>query len=113
HEPRGLLRDLHVARDLVGADAVLAVRKQPHREEPLVEADRRVLEHRADLARKLTLRVLRLALPQVARRDVADLFRAAGGAGDAVWPADRLHVVDAGIRVRKVLNRGLEAVRGG
>ena len=53
HEPRGLLSDLQRPCDFVGTNSVVAGRKHPHRGEPFVEADRRILEDRTDLDREL------------------------------------------------------------
>lgn len=53
HEPRATLSDLDVLGKFVAADAVLAVREQPHCSEPLIQADSAVLENRADFNREL------------------------------------------------------------
>jgi hypothetical protein len=63
HEPRRLLRDADAARNLARADAVLAVHEQPKRSEPLVEAERGILENRSGLQRELGHRMLLVALP--------------------------------------------------
>ena len=65
HEPRGLLRHADCAVNFVGTNAVFAVGNHPHSGEPLVQADRDILEDRADLDGELAAsRCLRLALPQ-------------------------------------------------
>src|SRR5207247_1775629 len=53
HEPRSTLGYFDVTGYLVGTNAVLAVRKQPHSTQPLVQFDRRILEDSANLNREL------------------------------------------------------------
>src|ERR1017187_1847646 len=53
HEPCCLLRDLHVAGDLVAADPILAIGEEPGRGQPLVETDGGILHHGSNLDRKL------------------------------------------------------------
>ena len=65
HEPCRLLRDAERAAEFVGADPVLAVGDEPDGGEPLVEAERRVLEDRPDLDGVLLL--AGLALPEPPR----------------------------------------------
>jgi hypothetical protein len=63
HEPRGLLGHADRAADLVGADAVLRVHQHPRDREPLVEADRRILEDGPDLHGELALALAASAPP--------------------------------------------------
>src|SRR6266436_3429225 len=63
HEPGGLLSDADAAVNFPGANAVLGVHKQPHHGEPLLKAERRVLENGTSLERELTLRMKLVASP--------------------------------------------------
>jgi len=74
-EPCRLLSDPKRPAHLVGGNAVLGVGDQPHRGEPLVEPDGRVLEDAPDLDRELPLAAL--ALPQSAGLEVGVLRPAA------------------------------------
>ena len=77
HEPYSLLRDAKAARDFVTADSVLAVGDQPHCREPLIEADRRILEYGTDLEAKLLFRMLAVAAIEPRFLKVGDLLRIA------------------------------------
>jgi len=84
----------------VRADAVLAVDHEPHRREPLLKTDRRVLEYRPDLQRELLARVLRVALEHPRIRQIGNVEGAATRALDiAVWPAETDHELMAVVRV--------------
>ena len=95
HEPCGLLRDADSASDFVRADAVLRVGDHPHARQPLIQAERGVLENRAGLEGELSLRVTGLALPSVAGLVEIDRLRPALGALDPVRPAPGNHVFPA------------------
>ena len=62
HKPGRLLRDAQGARDLAGRDAVAAPGEHPHRDHPLVEANRGILKDGPDLDRGLFAAIL--TLPQ-------------------------------------------------
>lgn len=52
-KPCALLRDAKCPVNLVTADSVLCVRYQPDRRQQLIQAERRILEDRADLDAEL------------------------------------------------------------
>src|SRR5436190_3440217 len=64
HEPSGLLSDTKTTVKLIRANPVLAVSSQPHCRKPFIQTDRRILEDRSDLYRKLLFRMRVFALPQ-------------------------------------------------
>ena len=86
HEPRGLLSHAERAAEFVRGDAVLGVGDEPNGGEPLVEAERGVLEDRPDLDGDLLLTAL--ALPDSAGSQVGVLGPLAAGADGAVGPAE-------------------------
>lgn len=71
HEPSRLLCDAKSARQFVRRDAVLGVGDEPDSREPLVQPERRILEDRADLDRRLLL--ARFALPETAGGEVREV----------------------------------------
>ena len=109
HEPSGLLRDAQTAMNLVARNPVLAVRKHPHRTEPLIKTNRRIFKDRSDLDTKLALRVPRLALPHAPRGDESDIARPTRRTNhETIWPSTGHKVGKAVIRVSKVANRFLQ-----
>ncbi len=84
HKPRSLLSDAQRAAKLVAADAVLTVRDGPHADEPFIEAERGILEDRADFKAEL--------FPAV--------FAAEHGAGCDLADADGAAVVATRLTVR-------------
>ncbi len=102
HEPRRLLRDPDGAVDLVGGHAVLAVGDHPDRDEPLVQAERAVLEDRPDLGGELAAGVDRLALPHPAGLDEAHVRGAARRAAHTLGPAKADHRGQRHVGVREV-----------
>src|SRR5712692_8724532 len=48
HKPRTLLSDAQCTVNLPRTDAVFAIRNHPHRAEPLIQRDRRILKDGAD-----------------------------------------------------------------
>src|SRR5262249_31355282 len=104
HEPRGLLRNANRARDLVAADAVLAVGTHPHRRQPLVEAEGAVFKDGSSLQGELALLVAGLALPSVARCHEVHLVAAAGRAGDPVRPTASDKELPAVVGISEVLD---------
>ena len=103
HEPSGLLGDPERSPQLVRGDPVLRVGRKPHGRQPLVEAQRRVLEDRPDLDAELFLTAL--ALPDPARLEVGVLSSLAARANRAVRPAEVGYQVDAYIPIREVPDR--------
>src|SRR5208283_1526812 len=85
HEPRALLCDLEVAGNLVAAHTVLAVHYEPHGAHPLVERNRRILEHSSQLYGELASALA--ALPDATATQVRVLLALAGWALCAVRPA--------------------------
>ena len=78
HKPCGLLANSGRPRNLVTANTILAVRKHPHCEKPLVERDWRIFKNRTDLDRKLCLRMPCLALPHAPRRNKRNILAQLG-----------------------------------
>ena len=103
HEPAGFLRDTKRPRQLVRADAVLAVGQHPERGEPLVEPDGAVLENRAELHRELSPTLT--ALPDAAGLEKAGVARFARRTGRPFRPAQRGQKGQAGVGVREVADR--------
>src|SRR5260370_41280526 len=86
-EPAGLLGDADRPRQLVGADTVLAVGEHPERGQPLVEANRAILEDRAELDRELPPTVA--AFPDAAGVEGSRAFGFPPGGGSAPRPSAR------------------------
>ena len=111
HEPRRLLSNLYVSRDLVATDTVLAVSDHPHRHEPLVQRNGRVLHDGANFDGELALGMMRTALPQAAIRIEFHLVRPARRTGDlAIGPAPEGEIVNAVIGIREENDGFLEAL---
>jgi hypothetical protein len=106
HEPSGLLGDAESPVKFPGADPITVAGNHPHRREPFVQAEWRILKYGPDLDGELGQRVTSSALPYPARGDVANVLGAAARTNHhAIRPTARRKVVDAMIGVRKVLNR--------
>lgn len=105
HEPRGFLRHVKRAMNLIRANTVFAVGDHPDRGEPLIEADRRILKDRSDLGAELLFRVLRLAFPQPPRLEEGHFLASTRRALHALRPSDADHEIEAGIRVGEVADR--------
>jgi CheY-like chemotaxis protein len=111
HKPSRLLSDLHVSRNLVTADTVLAVGDHPHRHEPLIQSDCRILHDGSDLDGKLALGVVGTALPEPTIRIEFNLVRSARRTDDlAIGPAPEGEIVNAVIGIREVNDCFLEAL---
>jgi hypothetical protein len=102
HKPTRLLGDLDGAGYFVRTDAVLAVRQHPHREQPLVQADRGVLENGSDLDAELRPGMPALALPDAPCGHKGDIRTSAGRADYAVFPAPNAKEANAVINVGKI-----------
>jgi hypothetical protein len=113
HEPRGFLRNVEIARDLVAADSILTVRDQPHRREPFVEADRRVFKDGSDLGAELLLGVAVLALPETAGLQERHFLAAACRADHAIRPANSNHQIERHVRIGEVADRVHEGLWSG
>lgn len=111
HEPRRLLTNANCAMQFITAHAVLAICQLPHRQQPLIESDRRVLKDRPDFDRELRFRMPRLALPYLAGLQEADILRAARRAHDAILPAPGRKKRDAVCRIGEVNDCFLEGFR--
>ena len=113
HEPCRLLSDLEVASNFITADAVLAVREHPCCGKPLVQANRGILKDSPNLDGELALGVMASTLPSAPRGIEANLLRSATGTRNALRPSPYRKVVDAVVRIRKVDNCFLKALRFG
>ena len=111
HEPCGFLRYLHVAGDLVGTDAILAVRNQPDSRQPLIQADRRVFKDGPDLDGELLAALPVLTFPDSSAFQESNGFRIAVMAGDAIGPTNRDQVAESVVSVREESN-GFHEARG-
>lgn len=100
HKPCRLLGYVQRARDLVGRNAVLAVRQQPHGAQPLVQADSAILEDRADLDRELL--PAPETRPHQPRFEKRELFGLAARAFRAIRPLCFGNSFQADHGVRKV-----------
>lgn len=109
HEPRGFLGYAQRPRNLATADAILAIRYEPHRNKPLVQTEWAILEDRAYLNRELPPRVMAAALPLALLLKEAD-FRAATSRAfyNAIRPAPSRYVITTILRVREVQYSFLE-----
>src|SRR5665213_420670 len=83
---------------------VLRVSEQPHRGNPFIPAERRVLEDRSDLERKLLLAALALPYP-TGRNERRVASTAAGARHISVRPADRSYEIKSPVLVREVRDR--------
>lgn len=110
HEPCGFLGDANGPVNLPRTDSVLTVRNHPHRSEPLVETNRRILKDGSDLDAELRFRMASLALPHTARFHERNGFRSASWAHNTVGPSPRNEIVNAVIRIGEILNRLLESL---
>lgn len=102
HEPCSLLGDAEGAGNLVGTDAVFAIDHHPQRREPLVQADRAVLEDGAHLDGELLL--AGFALPQMAGFQERMLHASADRADGTFGPPERRNEVQADVRIGEVSN---------
>src|SRR6266404_3785921 len=102
HEPCGLLSDAKSAAHFVGTDTVLAVCNHPNSDEPLVQANRRILKDSSYLDAELLASVLLFAFPHPASGDESHIIAATSGALDAIGPAPRNHELEAVVRVSEV-----------
>lgn len=102
HEPRGFLSDANGAVNFVGADPVLGIGDHPDSGEPLVQPDGATLKDGSNLDRELTPRVLALAFPHLPGRNLSHISPSAGGANNAIRPAEIDHESVADFRVREV-----------
>ena len=112
HEPRRLLRDLHIPRNLIAGDSILAVGQHPSRHKPLIKPDGGVFHHGSDLDGEFTLRMMAGASPSPAMRPVAHVLIAAVRAlHNSIRPTLRDKVSNTVIGVGKVYDRFLKALR--
>lgn len=109
HEPRRLLSDAQSASNFIGTDSVLAIRKHPHSNQPLVERNRGIFHDGSDLHGELPLGVFLFALPHPASGDESHVSPATSRAGNAIGPATRHHELDAVVRVGEMLDGLLES----
>jgi hypothetical protein len=112
HEPSGFLSDAQITRNLATADSVLAVGKQPHCREPLVQTERRILADSSDLDGELASRMMARTLPSAASAiEGADILRPTSRANDnPIRPAADGQILNANVGVREVLDGFLQAL---
>ena len=109
HEPCGLLSHADGAVEFVAADSVLAVGKMPHSEQPLVQADRGVLEDGPDFDAELGLGMPSLALPEVSGRQETYFLGATGRAHGSILPTPRRQIANAVLGIGEVNDCILES----
>ena len=103
HEPRALLLDAKSPCEFVATDAVFHIGDAPHSNQPLVQAERGVLENGSHFVRKLFAAIL--ATEHVAGFYFADplaLGFTVRADDRAAWPLDPLHVLVAHVQVGEV-----------
>jgi hypothetical protein len=112
HEPCGFLSHSKRFRNFATANAILAVKDQPHCRKPLVQTERRVLEDSSNLHRELSPRVAFAALPAQLILQEADTRTAAPWTGNAVLPlgATGDEIVQAVLLIREVQDRFLQGL---
>ena len=108
-EPSGLLSDAESAMNLVRTDSVFAVHNEPHRHQPFVQTDGRVLHDRAGFRGELTCIMLCAALPTVVLLSEDRLVATATWADDTFRPAAANQVLTAVCRFGEVDNRFLKS----
>jgi hypothetical protein len=111
-EPSRLLGDSQVAGHLAGANAVLAISNHPHRHQPLVQRDRRLIENGSDLDGELLAAIRSLALPNTAGLQEHWFLRFAIRTGNALGPALGRKVVQSVVWIVEVNNRFGQCFRG-
>jgi len=111
HEPGRLLRHANRPTKFARGRAVLGVREEPDRGEPLDKRNRGILKDRPDLGRELPF--VFLAAPELARLDELHIGVAAAltGASDSIRPAELNGIGEGAIRVRKVGHGFQESAR--
>src|ERR1019366_8339061 len=109
HEPCRLLSDSQILGDFATADSVLAVRDQPHRTQPLVQRERRILKDRSELYRELLVALF--ALPPALPFQVVVLFVTASGAGRAVRPTHLSDRINADLLIAEISDNLLKSLR--
>src|SRR5258705_9598081 len=113
HEPRGFLSDAKCAMQFVTADSIFAVHYQPHSGKPLLQGNRRILKHGADLERELLLGVRAIAAIQSRLLQIGDFLRlAVGAAHDAIQPANARHELATVVIIAEELDCLLESLWG-
>jgi hypothetical protein len=96
--------------DFVRANAVLATGNHPDRNEPLIQAERRVFKDRSDLSGKLALGVCALALPFALLRKKRNVITSTSRTNDAIRPAASDQIRKAIIGIVEEYNRFLKCL---
>jgi hypothetical protein len=108
HEPCRLLSDSQILGDFTTADPVFAVRNQPHRAEPLVQRERRILKDRPELYRELPVALF--ALPPALRFQVVVLFVTTSGADRAIRPTHLSDRINADLLIAEISDNLLKSL---
>ena len=88
--------------NLPRANTVLAVDRHPHRSQPFVETDWRVLEDRSSLQRELRSGVLLAAVPAIVLLQEQHVLATAARADNAIRPATGHKIFAAVLRIGEV-----------
>ncbi len=109
HEPCSLLSYAQVPGNLVTGNPILAVRNQPERRKPLVQANRRILKNGANFERKFLFLMIAIAPVYIRLRKPGQFGCAAIRTFHfSIWPTHKNHELAAVLRIAKVLNRLLQ-----
>ena len=108
HEPRRLLSDSKVTSNFIRTDSVLAVRDDPDCHEPLVQAERGILEDAPNLDAELPMVMHTLALPFALISKKPRIGAPASRADYAARPSPSHKVIQATVCVAEIDNRFLQ-----
>jgi len=109
HKPCGTLSHLNRTGEFITTDPVLAIGQQPHRSKPFTQWDGRILKDRPNLHRELFLTAK--AFPHKPCGQKRQAFRGALRTLRTLWPFGMAHSFKANLRVREILNSGLQPFR--
>src|SRR5207249_6859235 len=109
HEPSRFLSDANSTGQFITTNAVLGISNQPHRDQPLIEADGTIFHDGADLDGELPFGMLFLAFPDAASLDEQHISATASGTTNRTnAPTEFHHFRHASVGVGEVLNSLLE-----
>jgi hypothetical protein len=111
-EPSRLLSDSQITGHLAGANAILAVRNHPHRHQPLIQWDRRLIQNGSYLDGELLAAICSLALPNTAGLEEHWFLSTAVWTLHALGPALGRKIVQSVVRIVEVNNRFGQCFRG-
>src|SRR5260370_345471 len=95
HKPCRFLSDADGLMDFIGTNPVLAIHNLPHRGQPLVQTERRVLKDRTGFQSELRRVMFLAAMPAVVFLQEQNVIASATRTGDTVRPAPRHKILAA------------------